>query len=103
MDFHSENKLDEMCCIMESLQRYVPQMKDTSSLPLPNGETLTMDTTRFSPILFGGDQLTAARARGARNLRLNHDDPIDRFEGVIPVVEDWHARVHLLEVSIVDD
>lgn len=99
VNFHNENKLDEMCCIMESLQQYVPQKSGRSSLTLPNGETMTVDRTQFSPVLFGGDQLTVARARGARNLRLNHDDAIDRFEGIIPVVEDWHARVHLLEVS----
>lgn len=100
VDFHNENKLDEMCCIMESLQKYVPQRSETSSITLPSGQTIPMDTTRFSPVLFGGDQLTTARARGARSLRLNHDDAIDRFEGIIPVVEDWHARVHLLEVRI---
>lgn len=99
VNFHNENKLDEMCCIMESLQHYVPQKSGRSSLTLPNGETMTVDRTQFSPVLFGGDQLTAARARGARNLRLNHDDVIDRFKGIIPVVEDRHARVHLLEVS----
>ena len=42
------------------------------------------------PLLFGGDQLTAARARGI--------SPMTRLEGLIPCAEDWHAKVNLLEV-----
>ena len=54
---------------MESLQKYVPQRSDTSTLTLPHGETMTVDRTQFSPVLFGGDQLTATRARGCADLR----------------------------------
>ena len=51
---------------MESLQKYVPQRSETS-ITLPNGQASTVDTT-VSPVLFGGDQLTTARACGASNL-----------------------------------
>lgn len=53
----------------------------------------------FRPILFGGDQLTAARARGSQQIRLNSDRASDRLCGFIPVSEDWHTSVILLTVS----
>ena len=50
--------------------------------------------------LFGGDQLTAARIRGAISLRCNHPNALERFEGLIPPVEDWHSRMVLMKVCI---
>ena len=41
----------------------------------------------------GGDQLTVARVRGIQALWQAQDRPVDRLEGLIPVVEDWHARM----------
>ena len=66
---------------------------------LPNGSEIEIDNTQFHPILFGGDQLTVARIRGTKVLRDTHDTPSERFEGIVPVVEDWHARMALLKVS----
>ena len=43
-------------------------------------------------LLFGGDQLTAARARGAQRIRSNSERPLDRLEGLEGVCEDWHAK-----------
>ena len=53
----------------------------------------------FQPVLFGGDQLTAARARGSQQIRLNSERASDRLQGLIPVAEDWHTSVILLTVS----
>ena len=52
-------------------------------------------------ILLGGDQLiiTVARVRGAQALRMSQDKAKDRLEGVVPVDEDWHARMTLMKVS----
>ena len=47
----------------------------------------------------GGDQMTAAQARGSQRVRSNSERGKDRFEGLQPVVEDWHAKVCLLGVS----
>ena len=46
----------------------------------------------------GGDQMTAARARGSQRVRSNSERGKDRLEGLQPVVEDWHAKVCLLGV-----
>ena len=56
------------------------------------------DDTRFHSVLFGGDQLTVTRIRGTQTLRDTQDKAIDRLEGVIPVVEDWHTRMTLMKV-----
>ncbi len=56
------------------------------------------DNTKFFEILFGGDQLTTARACGVKALRLGHETAHDRLDGLFPIVEDWHARVTLLKV-----
>lgn len=54
------------------------------------------------PILFGGDQLTAARARGAKKAKINSVDPSLRFDGLIPIAEDWHARLNFIGTIIIN-
>ena len=55
---------------------------------------------RFHCMLLGGDQLTAARARGAQRIRSNSERSLDRLEGFEPTSEDWHAKGILLAVCI---
>ena len=50
-------------------------------------------------LLFGGDQLTASRARGCKAIRMNSATDTEKLCGLIPVAEDWHTKVTLLEVS----
>ena len=47
---------------------------------------------------FGGDQLTKARARGAKKTRMNSTSAEQRLDGLIPCVEDWHTKLVLIEV-----
>ncbi len=76
----NENKLDEMSQIMEGFHRYVPTQGREGELTLPNGASLSFDNTAFYEILFGGDQLTVARALGVQNLRIGHETALDRLE-----------------------
>ena len=46
-------------------------------------------------VMFGGDQLTAARARGAKKSRANSTTCLSGLE---PYVQDWHAKVIFHEV-----
>ena len=62
--------------------------------------TVTVKADHFHNILFGGDQLTMDRARGAQHVRENSVDGVGRLEGLVPVCEDWHARVTLQSVTI---
>lgn len=58
----NENKTDEMAEIMEHLQQYVPSMRTTESFMMAGSEEITLQVDQFQHILFGGDQLTVARA-----------------------------------------
>lgn len=96
----NENKGDEMVEIMSSLHQYVPTVKYVEDCFIPStGLTTQVPKASLHPIIIGGDQLTAARARGAKKAKLHVDSPISRLEGLIPVAEDWHTKVTLLEVS----
>ena len=48
--------------------------------------------------LMGGDQLTAARGRGAQPIRENGGDPICHLEGFQMFSLDWHTKMNLLQV-----
>ena len=96
---HNENKLDEMVLIMDALHKYVPVVHtdDIQHHPI-SGEEIKVDACRFHHILIGGDQLTAARVRGAQRIRLNSDNDLGRLKGLVPVCEDWHAKQCLMGV-----
>ena len=93
---HDENKLDGMNNILHHFMKYVPTLTREGEMPLPDENVFTFDDTK---ILFGGDQLTAARMRGTQALLVLTTTPTDRLEGVIPVLEDWHSRMALVDVS----
>lgn len=76
----------------------MPTLIAEQEISLPNGGSITIDNTQFFSILFGGDQLTVARIRGTQALRDTHETPIERLQGIVPVIEDWHARMALLKV-----
>lgn len=81
-----------MKSIMHTQHQYVPILCDDSQD--------TPDNSAVHKILFGGDQLTAARAKGCRELRLNSETITGKLQGLLPVAEDWHTSVTLLTVSI---
>ena len=89
-----------MSQILTHYMKTVPTVEAEGQHTLPNGINISFDDTRFHEILIGGDQLTVARVRGAQAIRDTHDKRVDRFEGLIPVVEDWHARMTFLKVRV---
>ena len=96
----SENSHEDMISILEHLHKYVPL--HTSSNTVTNPRTLTKVTSitdHFYRILFGGDLLTAKRARSAQSTRENSNRGLDRLEGLVPTVEDWHAKMCFICVS----
>ena len=88
-----------MVAIISTLHQYVPTIKFTEELSVPAYNR----QSRFLGLHFiiGGDQLTAARERAAQKAKLHADSPVKRLEGLVPVAEDWHTKVILLEVSVV--
>lgn len=59
---------------------------------LPDGSTMKVDTTNFLAFCL---EVTAARARRTAAMRVSHDGALDQLEGILPVVEDWHARLNV--------
>ena len=66
-----------------------------------SSETISVQADFFHNILLGGDQLTCARVRSSQRIRENSTNGSARLEGVVPVIEDWHARVCYLQVQFV--
>ena len=99
IELKDENKTDEMCVILESIQKYIPAITQSRTVQLPNGESIECQETEMWETLFGGDQLTVDRAKGAIDIRYTHESEAERLEGIVPVIEDWHARMALLKVS----
>ena len=59
-------------CQLERKSRYYSAL---CTLSIAN----TMHHDIFTPVLFGGDQLTAARARGSQQIRVNSERESDRL------------------------
>ena len=87
--------VDTMSC----LHTHVPTEDYTEQCFIPSSDsTVQVLKGVFHPIIIGGDQLTASRARGAKKAKVHADSPVSRLEGLIPVAEDWHTKLNLLEV-----
>ena len=84
---------------MECLHKYVPSESRNEQFELPSGNELTVTYNKMLHTLIGGDQLTVARMRSVQETLQNSNSPKERLEGLIPVVEDWNAKVIFLKVS----
>ena len=101
VQLQNENQLEQMANILEEVhEKYVPTLPSEGSVTLPDGSSRMYDNTTFHKLLFGGDQLTVACARGAIEFRSLHAKSLHCLEGVTPVVEDWHTRMTLMKVYI---
>ena len=94
----NENKNSEMIDIMSHFHQYVPLLQQQNT---DQEADISSNRETLHPLLFGGDQLTVARARGCQELRMNSDTTSGRLHGLVPTAEDWHTLVTLLVVSIV--
>ena len=97
----NENKMEDMVDILTHMHQYVPFHAETKTLEVQGAEgseQVQIQIERLHRILIGGDQLTAERVKGAQNLRKNSTHAVGRLEGLVPVSEDWHAKVCFLQV-----
>ena len=76
----NENKRDDMVEIMSHLYQYIPSWMDLENFSI-QGMAVSVQVPRaiLQKILFGGDQLTAARARGAQRIRINSTSPQESY------------------------
>lgn len=72
----------------------------TTATTVVNGidEETQLVYQQIQTILFGGDQLTTERARNLKNAVSNSDSSSDHLKELIPVTEDWHAKMCLYQV-----
>lgn len=97
MKLKNEAYLVDMADIMDSFTPYVPSEEFLQNVNV-DGMEYTYDGSKLMQILFFGDQLTVARARGASTLREPQKMCLNRLEGFVPTIADWHARMCLLQV-----
>lgn len=62
----NENKNSEMVEIMLHAHQYVPTRHEIKQVNILSGDVATVTEMEMHHLVFGGDQLTAARARGAK-------------------------------------
>lgn len=94
----NENITSNMIQIMDELHRYVPTIEEVVAIETEE-ENIETCEKNVHPIIFGGDQLTVARARSAQTCRSSELDTVKRLEGLVPAFEDWHARMTLIKVQ----
>lgn len=88
-----------MIDIMHHFTQYVPFIEEESTFNIDSTEEVSsIKQLLVHKILFGGDQLTAAVACSAKRNMANGDSGLSRLECYIPVVEDWHSQLTLLNV-----
>ena len=97
----NENKLKEMTGILDDLNKYDPINQATEIIDI-HGRSFNVDKSAISRCLLFGDQLTVARVHGASVLRSTHITADQTVQGFLPVVADWHARLCLVTVSIIN-
>ncbi len=86
---------EDMTEILEHHHSYVPAVNCEVVIPQENGP---LQDQKFLTTLVGGDYLSVARARGAQVIRSTSELMKDTLNGLLPVAEDWHAKVCLMEV-----
>ena len=87
---------EDMTDILEHYQSYVPAV-NCEVVILQEG---TVQDKKFLTTLVRGDYLSVARARGAQVIRSTSELTKDTLNGMLPVAEDWHAKVCLIVSSI---
>ena len=96
----NETKYEDMIDILEDYKNYVPFKTVTLPEPLTEGTTVITKDKSYVRTLIGGDYLSAVRARGAQLIRRTSELEERHLDGFLPVSEDWHSKVCLLEASI---
>lgn len=87
----SENKGDEMIQILQNLHQYVPEEEEETEEEVyisSQQKYVKKCTVHQHKLLFGGDQLTVVRTRGAQTAMYNATNPHTKLEGFIPTIQD---------------
>ena len=58
-----------MIKILSNVHQFVPVVEYGHEVDIVNGRTVSQSVSRLHSLLFGGDQLTTARVRGAQGAK----------------------------------
>ena len=97
MILENPNITKNMIKILEEVRKYVPT-HEVERYYTYKGRSHKYKDAALHPILFGGDQLTATRARAAKLAKISETDASSHIDGIVPTNEDWHCRMTLLTV-----
>lgn len=87
--------------ILEELHKYVPSCTSKLHYTHPDSaDREVVNVKQFNHVLVGGDQLTVARIRSAHAIRKNSNSTEHRLEGIVPFVQDWHAKLCFMQVRL---
>ena len=64
-----------MIKIMSDVHQFVPVVECEKQVEINSEMTISQDYSKVHSVLFGGDQLTAARIRGAQEAKSNSVTP----------------------------
>lgn len=92
----SEMSYEDMTEILTHIQRYAPCQHVEVQQEL---EPFVYTDYKYVTTLVGGDQLSTARARSCVAMQENAENNLDKLNGLLPVAEDWHAKVCFMQVS----
>ena len=87
-----------MIDILEEYKNYIPSKVIMLNETIPDCDN-TEDRV-YVTTLVGGDCLSVTRAHGARYIKRTSELAVHRLDGFLPVAEDWHAKLCLLEVLL---
>ena len=87
-----------MIDILEEYNNYIPSKVIMLDETIPDSDN-TEDRVYVTTFV-GGDCLSVTRARGAQYIRRTSELAVHRLDGFLPVAEDWHAKLCLLEVLL---
>ena len=96
----NETVYEDMIDILEEYKNYVPFKTVTLPEPITEGTTVIMKDKSYVKTLLGDDYLSAVRAHGSQLILRTSELKERRLDGFLPVSEDWHSKVCLLEASI---
>ena len=89
-----------MIQILHHLQKYIPRVEYEEVFIPSTATTVSKVRLKQHRIVFGGDQLTVARTRGAQVAMANAHALKERIDGFFPTVQDWHTEVVLIKVRM---
>ena len=78
--------------IMLHAHQYVPTRSKVKQVDISTGETVFVTEVQMHQLMFGRDQLTVVRARGAKKNQANSTTLDKCLNGLEPYIQDWHPK-----------